>query len=448
MGGMKSMKIALLAPAGAMHRYTGNFGKAIHYAPLTLTSLAGYVPEELGAQVQIFDETVEKIPLEIDADIIGITAITGTAPRAYAYSEHFRKKGIATIIGGPHPTLMPMEAKQHADSVAVGFAERTFPQMLLDFKTGSLKDFYYADKENDFLLVKPPLRQLLKKDGYITVNSMEATRGCVNDCAFCAVYALHKGKLFKRPVKDVIAEMEQLGGKDVLFIDPNLIADPEYSRELFREMIPLKKWWFGLSTADIVHDKELIALMAKSGCKGLLIGFESINQLSLSDMNKTRNKNVDYFELMRVMHAHGIAVNGTFCFGSDEDGPDVFERTVEYVIKLKLDLPRYSILTPFPGTSLYEKLKTEGRITDDNWAMYDVEHCVFKPKKMSAQQLEEGNIYAWTQTYSTPSILKRIARLHKVLPLNFMCNYAYKNYADRLREFDRKRMVDNTDIKD
>ncbi len=439
------MKIALLSPAGAMHRYTGSFKKAIHYAPLTMTSLASIIDEQIDAEVSIYDETIEAIPLDITADLIMITAITGTAPRSYRYADYYRSRGITVVLGGVHPTLLPNEAKAHADAVLIGFAELTVPQMLSDLLKRSLKPFYTADSKRAFKFAVPK-RSLLPTGKYITNSSLEASRGCSNDCSFCAVNALHGQHVYRRSIDEIVKDIRSLGTKNILFVDVNLIADRSFALKLFKAITPLKKWWFGLTTADIVNDDELFKAMVKSGCKGLLIGFEAVGKDSLTAINKFRNKKVDYSEMMKKLHAAGIGVNGTFCFGTDGDDSDVFKRTVEMVEKLKIDLPRYSILTPFIGTPLYKQLAKEKRITDDNWAMYDVQHVVYQPKHMTQQQLMDGFVWAWRQTYSNKGIYRRIARPNLLLPLGIITNIAYRHYADRLLYFTREKMIDNNDI--
>lgn len=439
------MKIALLSPAGAMHRYNGSFGKGIHYAPVTMPLLAALVPEELNAEVKIYDETVAPIPLDIDADIIGITAITGTAPRSYKFADYYRKKGAKVVIGGAHVSLLPKEAMEHADAIARGVADRTWVELLRDFSQGKMKREYLP--ESIILTGRPhPKRELYSKRDFISINSIEATKGCTNECTFCAVNALYKQKVYKREIREIIKELEEMEGRDVIFVDPNLVADKEFAKELFTAMIPLKKLWFGLSTADIVYEDELIEIMRKSGCRGLLIGFESVTDSSLQDINKGHNKGVDYKLLMKKMHDNGIAVNGTFCFGTDEDDSSVFARTVEKIIEWKVDLPRFSVLTPFPGTPLYDKLESEGRIFERDWAMYDVEHCVYQPKKMTPQQLEEGLAWAWDEVYKYSSIFKRVTWPHKLFPVNLYSNITYRTYATKLRGFTREVMVDNSDI--
>jgi len=439
------MKIAFLAPAGAMHRYDGSFGKALHYAPLTLTTLASLVPTEIDADIVIYDESTGKIPLDIQADLIAITCITGTAQRCYAYSDYFRGRGIKTVLGGVHPSLMPDEALEHADVVMTGFSEFTFPQMIMDFKLGNLKRLY--TQGNDFTMVGKPLprRDLLKK-GYITKSTIEAVRGCSLPCTFCAYPAAFGRKVYKRPVREVVEEIETLNSKVVLFPDVNLIADRAYAIELFTAMIPLKKYWLGLVTSTVGIDEQLINVFQKSGCKGLLIGFESISQSSQKYVNKGVNNVENYSELMKKLHDNGILVQGCFAFGGDEEDISVFEKTVEAVVKSKIDLPRYSILTPFPKTGLYSELESQGRIIEHNWAMYDVEHCVFQPKKMSKKQLEEGIAWAWKETYTATNIMKRLLPFRHSPWLSLPLNFGYKGYAKKYEHFTKEVMCDNSDI--
>lgn len=440
------IKLALLAPAGAMHRYSGSFGKSLHYAPLTLTTLAALVPEEIDCDVKIYDETAGKIPLDLDADLVGITCITGTSPRCYAYADYFRKKGKTVFIGGVHPSMLPNEAAEHADVVFTGFSEQTFPQFMRDYVAGNYQKFYHQN--SDYTIVGKPIprRELLNKKRYITTKTVEAIRGCAHTCTFCAYPAAFGKPVHKRPVKEVVAEIEALNSKHVLFPDVNLVTDRAYAMELFTAMIPLKVIWLGLVTSSVGVDKELITVLRKSGCRGLLIGFESITQESQQYIHKGVNKVNNYVELMEVLHDNGILVQGCFAFGGDEEDSSVFERTVDMIIKAKIDLPRYSILTPFPNTQYYAQLEKEGRIIERNWAMYDVEHCVFKPKLMTKEELEEGTDFAWRMTYSTSNIMKRLSPFRHSPWLSIPLNLGYKGYADKWHKFTREVMCDNSDI--
>ncbi|MCA9407937.1 MAG: B12-binding domain-containing radical SAM protein [Candidatus Omnitrophica bacterium] len=440
------MKIALMAPAGAMHRYKGSFAKALHYSPLTLTTLAALVPPELDAEIEIYDETVEFLPKNPDADLIGMTVITGTSQRAYEWAGYYRSLGKTVILGGVHPSFVPNEAKEHADAVVVGAAEQTFPELLMDYKKGQLKPFYHQGS-NFTLVGRPqPRRDLLKKDRYITTNTIEATKGCIHSCRFCVTPAMTGQNVSTRPVKEVIAEIEQLPGKEMVFVDVNLIANPGYAKELFRELIPLKKMWFGLVTVNIGKNKELFDLMVKSGCRGVLIGFEAITSDSLKSIDKGFNRVSEYELLVKKLHDAGIIINGTFVLGTDGDDNSVFSRTFNMIQKLKIDLPRFSVMTPFPGTPLYRSLEQAGRIIDRNWANYDVEHCVIQPNQMTPEELEKGLEWTWKQTYKYSSILQRIAGINSRLMLNVPVNLGYRQYATKLPKFPKEVMMDNSDV--
>ncbi|MDR3295088.1 MAG: radical SAM protein [Clostridiales Family XIII bacterium] len=443
------MKIAFLSPAGAMHRHNGSFGRSLHYAPLTLTTLAALVPAELRAELVIHDETVGAIPLDLDADVAAITAITGTGPRAYRYADYFRSKGITVFLGGVQPTLDPVEAQKHGDSVFTGVADRSFPQALRDYADGRLKPLYRQSEEDLSLKGRPqPRRDLLKRRAYITDNSVEAVRGCPLPCTFCAYPAAFGKGVVARPVKEVVAEIEQLKGKYVLFPDVNLIADMEYAKKLFTAMVPLKRKWLGLTTSSVGFDREFFGILKKSGCRGLLIGFESVSQSAQGYLHKSVNRTGGYGELVAQLHGIGVAVNGCFAFGGDQDEKNVFDRTVEQVIRLKIDLPRYSILTPFPNTELYRSLLAQNRIFEHNLAMYDVEHVVFVPKNMTADELYAGTERAWRETYASGNIFKRISPFSPLAAVCLMTNFAYQGYAKQFIKFTKEVMCDNSDIPD
>lgn len=442
------MKIALISPAGAMHRYNGMFHKGLHYAPITLALLAALVPEELNAEVVIYDETAEAIPLDTDADVIAITCITGTSSRCYRFADYFRSLGKTVLLGGVHPSLMPEAAAAHADAMLTGLGEKTFPQALLDIRDGCLKPIYRGEGCADIANRPLPRKDLLKKNKYITLNTVEAVRGCNHSCTFCAYPAAFGKRVITRPVEDVIAEIKSFKGKEVIFPDVNLIADVKYAKELFTAMIPLKKWWFGLTTTAIGHNDELLDIFKKSGCKGLLVGFESVNQETQQGMHKGVNRVGEYKELMEKLHKKGIMVMGCFAFGADEDGKDVFKRTVELCIEAKIDLPRFSIITPFPNTEFYRELESEGRIIERDFAMYDVEHCVYQPKQMTKEELEAGIAWAWKETYSWKNIWKRLdlTKIRTVKSIYMLVNIGYRKYAKGFEIFGADVMSDNSDI--
>ncbi|HNE13739.1 MAG TPA: radical SAM protein, partial [Accumulibacter sp.] len=387
------MKIALISPKGPLYRHRGGiFKKSLRYQPLTLTTLAALVPPELGAEITLYDEGIIELPSQIDAELIGMTVITGTAPRAYELAAHFRARGKIVVLGGPHVTLLPNEAAKHADSICVGYAEDSWPRLLRDFAAGCLQPAYHQGA--DFTLNRPEMpfarRDLFDSRSFLTQAVFEATRSCAHDCEFCVAPAAWGRKQYQKPIDWVIRDIQQFGQKKILFVDLNLISDKKYARELFTRLIPLKIEWFGLSTVLIGHDREFMELAARSGCKGLLLGLETVTPESLRDSRKRFNASVDFRTVIDDLHRLEIAIQGCFVFGLDHDTTDVFDATVEIAIEAGIDLPRYAVLTPFPGTPLHTRLDREGRILTRDWTLYDAQHVVFQPRNMSVRELAEG----------------------------------------------------------
>jgi radical SAM superfamily enzyme YgiQ (UPF0313 family) len=407
----------------------------MRYAPLTLTTLASLVPPEVPAEVSILDEGIDEIvPDRIEADLVGISAITGTAPRAYEIAERLRQRRIPVVLGGVHPTLMPEEAMRNADSVVVGYAEESWPQLLRDFVAGRMAARYDQNPNLKLVNLPFPQRQIFDKSMVNVAHTIEATRGCIYQCDFCVVPAAW-GKPLQKPVADVVADLRQMRAKRVIFLDLNLIADVAYAKELFTALIPLKIRWGGLATTTIAWDDELLDLAARSGCRGLLIGFESLSQDSLKEVKKAFNMRRSYQEVVRKVRDRGIALMGCFVFGFDHDTHDTFDETVEFVMESRMELPRYAIAVPFPGTGLYQRLKSEGRITTENWSLYDGQHVVFQPKNMSPVELLENTRRVWKKTYSYPSIWKRLSGSRTQLSIAIPANMGYRFYAYHLDSF-------------
>lgn len=430
------MKVQLLSPAGEIHRNTsGIFKSSLRYAPLTLTTLAALVPEELDAEVTIQDEGVQPLDLDFDADLVGITAITGTAFRAYQIADELRVKGHTVVLGGVHPTLLPEEAALHADALVLGYAEKTWPQLLRDFVHGELQPRYFQSTGRTLEGVPIARRDLLKKKRYTTVNSIEATRGCPHQCDFCVVPTAWSNTYAHRPIADVVAELATFEGRHAVFLDLSPVEDVHYAKELYKAMIPLRMRWVALATTRIAEDAELLGLAARSGCKGLLIGFESILQDTLNQTHKSFHQAEDYAGVVARLHDHGIGIMGCFVFGFDNDDESVFERTVEFVDRAKIDLPRYAVATPFPRTGLFRRLEAEGRLLHKNWSLYDVEHVVIQPARMSPERLQEGLEWSWRQSYGWRSLLHRVTGAPtSILPLWLSLNAGYRYYARHLHE--------------
>lgn len=432
------MKIALISPKGPLYRYRGGiFKKSLRYQPLTLTTLAALVPQELSPEITLYDEGIQIVPGTLDADIVGLTVITGTSKRAYELADCYRSQGITVVLGGPHVTLMPEEAARHADSICVGYAEDSWPQLLMDFNRGELKPAYY--QQADFSLERMDMpfarRDMFDSGQFLTQAVFEATRSCVHDCEFCVAPAAWGRKQYQKPIEWVINDIRQLGQKKLIFVDLNLISDKEYARELFTQLIPLNVQWFGLSTVLLAHDPELMELVARSGCKGLLLGLETVTPESLRDAKKKFNSSVNFKKVIGDLHHLGISIQGCFVFGLDHDTPDVFDATVDFALDAGVDLPRFAVLTPFPGTPLHHRLDKEGRILTRDWELYDGQHVVFQPLGMSVQELAEGHERAWKRVYQWSSIAKRLWVAKNFQPLALTANMGYRFYANNLHRF-------------
>lgn len=432
-----TVHIVLLSPKGPLYRHRGGiFKKNLRYAPLTLTTLAALIPEELNATVEILDEGVEDVDTgRLQADLVGITATTGNAARAYELAGRLRERGITVVMGGPHATLVPDDAQPHVDSVVVGYAEDTWPQLLRDFAAGNLQP-RYCMAANFSLAGRPfPRRDLVKRHGYLTTHVFETQRSCIHSCDFCVAPTAWGSKPFYKPVEDVIADIRQHYSRRILFIDLNLINDPDYAARLFEALIPLKVDWFGLTTTLIYHDARLLDLAARSGCSGLLIGFESISRSNQTLARKGFNRPDEYRAIVQALHRRGITLMACFTFGMDDDTPDIFMDTARFAVEASIDLPRYAIVTPFPGTRLYQRLEAEGRILTRNWELYDAQHVVFQPKQMTVEQLYAGHEAAWKYTYSLPNMARRFIGSRIQIPVWWVTNMGYRFYAHHLKDF-------------
>ncbi len=430
------MRILLISPKGPLYRHRGGiFRRSLRYAPLTLTTLAALVPPELDAEVEIVDEGIQDVDAERPADLVGLTVITGTAPRAYELAARFRARGIPVVLGGPHVTLVPDDAAPHADAIVVGYAEESWPQLLLDAAAGRLQPRY--DQRPSLSLANLPFarRELLPRSRFLTTDVFEATRGCVHSCDFCVVPSAWGRTPYQKPVEDVVADIRQKGSRKLIFVDLNLIADPVYAARLFEALIPLRVHWYGLATTLLGDDLPLLALAARSGCRGLLMGLESMSVKNLRQSGKGFNAPADYGRLVERLHQHRIALQGCFVFGLDHDTPSVFLDTARFAVKARIDLPRFAVVTPFPGTALYRRLDAQDRILTRNWELYDGQHVVFQPALLSVEELQRGTETAWRHAYSARSAWRRLRASPSPWPVRIGANLAYRHYARNLHRF-------------
>lgn len=402
------MKILLISPASGKWSRIGRKrvfnGRTFRFSMLSLLTVAKLCPED--ARVRIVDEQLEEIPEGEQFDLVGITVMTATAPQAYAISQRFRKRAIPVVLGGFHPSLNTAEALEHADAVVVGCAFGAWERLVEDLKAGKLKSLYYGSAER--ANISPVRRELVRGEDYVTVNATYATMGCRNKCRFCSISAFYKATLHCRDVEGIVEEVASFKERFFVFVDDNFTQDRDFVCELLRRLRPLKKKWITQASIDVADDDELLRLLKEAGCVGVFIGLETFNEKNLADQSKTVNAPERYREVIRKIHSFGIFVESGVIFGFDSDDRTVFGRTVDMLEAIGIDAIQVSILTPLPGTGLYDDMR--GRIVDKDWEHYDYRHVVFEPCRMSAAELQGGTDWVIRRFYSPVRIFKRLLR--------------------------------------
>jgi radical SAM superfamily enzyme YgiQ (UPF0313 family) len=425
------LKIRLIDPAynDPLISHSQKVIKTIWFARLTLTALAALTPPEI--EVGITDENVEPIDFEEEVDLVGVTGMVMHASRAYEIASRFRQRGIPVVMGGPHASSLPLEAKEHVDAVVIGEAENVWKGLLQDAKEGRLQPFYKADTLSTMVGMPHPRIELLRKKAYMTVNCVQTTRGCPHQCDFCHVTHFF-GKTYRcRPVDEVIEEVRRLEGDFLVFIDDNIAGNRPYAKELFTRLKPLKKKWASQASMTLPRDPELLRLAAESGCVSLFFGVESLSPENLKDVNKGFNRAHQFEETLKVVHDHDIMIVAGFIFGLDHDDEGVFERTLRFCERNKIELPSFFLLTPLPGTPLYERMESEGRLLHKDWSKYNGATVVFKPKLMTEDTLQRGFNWVCKEAYSWGSIYKRVFHPQQRFITRVLSNTAYRNIARR-----------------
>ncbi len=428
------MKILLIMCDANMHKFRV-FGrlKSAREAPLTLTTLAAIGCQDPEIEFRLVDESIDPVPLDYPADLVGISVLTGTSRRAYALANHFRSRGITVVLGGIHVSILPDEAARYADAIVIGMAEQAWPQLLRDFKAGKMAPVYREKPaDGDYAYGIPtPRYDLQRKSGYVMPYTVMVTRGCTHKCDFCTVPVVWN-RYLRRPIADVVRDVKAIPSRRFAINDVSPFEDADYAKELLRALIPLKKKWGALATTRIASDPELLDLLVPSGCQYLLLGFESISQRSLNRIYKGFNSQEDYGEVMRRLHEARIVVQGCFVFGFDEDDKEIFAATVDEVQRLKVDIPRYSLYTPYPGTVLFQRFQQEQRILTYDWGFYDTMHVVIQPKLMTPVELYEGFRWAYRETFRWKNILRRSVGSGTRLPIVLVGNIVYRKFTHKI----------------
>jgi radical SAM superfamily enzyme YgiQ (UPF0313 family) len=435
------MRIQLIAPDLESKFKKDPKGFNIPY-PITFSTSGLQLLAKLTSEehfVRIVDETLnEKVDYDSDWDLIGLSMMTTQVSRGYKIADEFRRRGVLVVAGGYHSSTLPEEALEHCDAVCIGEGENVWPDMIIDAENGFLKPRYRSAELIDLKDVPWPKRELVRDRRFGIKNFIQTSRGCPNNCTFCTIIKFFGHTYRLRPVDDVIDEIKhlkaakQLKWNTVFFSDDNICGEPEYARELFTKLIPLKIKWGSQCSINITKEENLIDLARKSGCRALAIGLESVSDSSLRQVNKNAGTVEDYKRAIKLLHKHRIAIFGLFIFGFDTDTRDVFEETLKFVEDNCLEYAMFSVLTPMPGTVFFDEFKRDGRLLHTDWADYDFQHAVFTPKNMSAQELQEGRYKAAKSIHSWRSIFRRIlgARSNFWFPL--VMNIGLKRLYDHL----------------
>jgi radical SAM superfamily enzyme YgiQ (UPF0313 family) len=396
-----------------------------NFSQLTIPYLAAYVDERY-YKITLIDEYFQRLPYRKHFDLVAITVNTPNAPHCYNIGTRFRETGAKIVMGGPHATLLPDEVKEHCDYLFVGESEATWPQFLEDFRIGTARERYYSEVPPSLENLALPRWDLLKRRRLMK-GAVVATRGCPYDCRYCNLKQIYSSGFRTRPVKDVAVEIQSLPTNFFVFWDDNLFADKEYAKSLLRAITPLKRRWAAQATLRDCADEELLSLARSAGCLYLFVGLESFSEESLGDAGKGINRISDYEPVISAIHRHGIMVQAGIVFGFDSDTPGVFDIALNACEKLGIDGATVSVLTPFPKTPIYEKLKSEGRLLSGDWGKYNSKTAVaFMPHNMSAEELLSGYNRFRKRFYSLGSFIRRMRVSRTNVALNFVVNLGYR----------------------
>jgi radical SAM superfamily enzyme YgiQ (UPF0313 family) len=414
----KRMKILLVHPKMGHGPITDQDrgtlrAKLLTNPTMTVPAVAAAIPRKHTVRIILEDD--EDIDFSEQYGLVGVSCFTMYAVRAYEIADEFRKRGVPVVLGGYHASALPEEAKEHADAVVIGEAELSLPHLLHDFENGKLQPFYHSTT-----LVKPedipPLRRDLLTFRPLT-DGLRVTRGCTHTCDFCSITYFFGHTFRKRPIKNVINELKSISSKLILIHDANLTADVDYAKALFRAMVREKtnKRWLANGNINVLgRDKDFLQLARKAGCIGWTIGIESVCQESLNGVKKFANKVDKYTHWIQMIRKHGMAINGLLIFGFDQDTPDVFDKTLQALNEWEIDAGEFNILTPLPGTPLFDQMEKEGRILTKDWSQYTQTKVVFQPKNMTPKELYDGTQRVVREFHSPVKMLQRVAGLIKL----------------------------------
>jgi radical SAM superfamily enzyme YgiQ (UPF0313 family) len=430
---MKILRIKLIAPRMSLRPMDSEF-KRLMTPSISLLVLAALTPEE--HDVEIIDENITPIQKYEKADLVGITCNIDTFVRAKVLSEKFQQTGTPVILGGIFPSSCPEIAERHATSVCIGEAEPIWSEILEDILTGNLKKRYYAPDDFPTELIPRPKWEIIAKEKYLYTNVITTSRGCPYNCEFCYNSCKYMTKKFRRrPIPSILHEISRIETKHILFVDDNFIGDNTWLQEFLNDIKHLNLTWHAAVSTDVSKDLSQLDKMKETGCRSLYIGFESLNPDSLSGVMKKQNRVPEYEQTIYEIHERGIMINASMVFGFDDDFPDVFENTLNWLVQNRIETMTAHILTPYPGTKLYARLEMEGRIIDRNFQNYNTSKVVYKPKNMTADELLNGYLNIYKEFYSFKNIIKRtpVTRIQWI-PY-YLFNFGYRKFGKLTSRF-------------
>ncbi|ABR49417.1 Radical SAM domain protein [Alkaliphilus metalliredigens QYMF] len=412
-----------------------------NFIQITMPYLAAFI-DESKYEITLIDEYNQRVPYDDYFSLVALTVNTSNATHCYEIARRFKEKGSKVVMGGPHATLLPDEAKEHCDYIIIGEAEETWPKFLNDFYDNTPLERYFCIDVPSLDNLPIPRRDLIGKR-YFTKGAVFATRGCPYQCSYCNLKQIYFDEFRMRPIQEVIEDIRSIKSKYFVFWDDNFFGDIKYAKILMKELKKLNKKWAAQVTLERCQDEELLQLARESGCMYLFIGLESFSEESLQGVNKGMNDVVKYKQIIDLIHTYGISVQAGIIFGFDYDKKDTFKKTLEACNDLGIDGVTVSILTPLPQTPLYQQFKTEGRLLSQDWRYYNGKTTVaYQPKNMTAKELYEGYMWFRKEFYSFRSILKRMRRSRTNIIHNLIVNLGYK-FSIRENDFGKI----NEDIK-
>ena len=417
------MKILLISP---VKDPTIKTRYIIRFPMVSLQYIAALIPEE--HEVRILEEETEKLDYNIQCDLVGITCMTATANRAYAISEEFRKRGKKVVLGGIHPTVLPQEAKGHCDAVVIGEAEPVWAQLVKDFSEDSLQEYYHGGTTGNLDEYPLPRRDLVKHQSIMGIEPVVTSRGCPYSCEFCSVWKFFGRRIRHVAIDRVIQDIKAAKGSRFMFMDDNIVGNPAYAAVLFKALSDLNITWVGQASISFARDETLMKLAYESGCRGLFFGMETVSEQKLKRMSKSMKTRENTIEAIKKIVDHGIYFHASYVFGFDDDNESIFDETLEFLHETKIPSATFNILTPYPGTDIYDEFKKQGRLITENWDYYD--HCTatYLPKNMSIDKLYEGYQYIKKNYFSTARILDRFPANYRN-PLIFLLANAGLKYS-------------------